>query len=209
MDFKHCRWSTLVWQGYCSSPIPWWRKHAYKNRSREKSLFTRQKVRKKERTIHQHTGADRNIHTHHVHTSHHNTKQQPEGNSICGQRFQSLAAQRKRKSKYCQCPVVTSWINYFLFVEFHFVLGTGFSVVRDTCFKNSAFSGLWGIISPLCPGWSVWPDGVCWIAVMSRGGAVVYYSATQYLINSAPRNHWNWRGIQMSRPWIQANALKR
>lgn len=154
----------LVWQGYCSFPIPWWRKHAYKNRRREKSLFTQQKVRKK-RGLYISTLEQTEIYTHHIHTSHHNAKQQPEGNSICGQLFQSLAAQRKRKSKYCQCPGMTSWIKYFLFVEFHFVLCTGFSVVWDTCFKNSAFSGLWGILSLLCPGWSAWPDKQRWAKV--------------------------------------------
>lgn len=124
MNFKDRRWSVLVWQLYCSSPVPWWRKQAYKNRYREKSLFTRHKVRKK-RGLYISTLEQTEIYTHHIHTSHHSAKQQPKGNSICGQRFQSLAAQRKGKLKYCQCPGMASWINYFLFVEFHFVLGTG------------------------------------------------------------------------------------
>lgn len=139
MDFKHCRWSMLVWQGYCSFPIPWWRKHAYKNRRREKSLFTQQKVRKK-RGLYISTLEQTEIYTHHVHTSHQSAEQQPEGNSIRGQRFQSLAAQRKGKSKYCQCPGVASWINHFLFVEFQFVQG---SLLSET-----PVSGSEGIFSP-------------------------------------------------------------
>ncbi len=150
LDFKHRRSSTLVWQGYCNSPIPWWRKHAYKIRSREKSLtihWSRQKYIR--------------------FTSQRQT-------TAWGEQYMRsaiLAAQRKGMLKYCQCPVVTSWINYFLFVEFHFVLGTGFSVVWDACFKNSAFSG---IISHY---WSVWPDAVCWIAEMEL-------LSTTHLLNS-------------------------
>lgn len=63
------------------------------------------KVRKKERTIHQHTGADRNIHSSRTHIAMPNNSLR---GTMCGQRFQVLGEQRKGNSKYCQCPGVAS-----------------------------------------------------------------------------------------------------
>lgn len=93
------------------------------------------KSEKKERTIYQHTGADRNIHSSRTHfTSQCQTTAWGEQCAVSDSRF--WGEQRKGNSKYCQCPGMASWINHFLFVEFHFVLGTGFSVVQDTCSKK-------------------------------------------------------------------------
>lgn len=164
MDFKHCRWSMLVWQGYCSFPIPWWRKHAYKNRRREKSLFTQQKVRKKERTIHQHTGADRNIHTSHTHfTSQCQTTAW--GEQYMRSAIPEFGCTEKKKVKILSVPWHDLMNKIFPLCRIPFCAWYRLSVVWDTCFKNSAFSGLWGILSLLCPGWSAWPDKQRWAKV--------------------------------------------